>query len=174
MLMPFPSIIVALTSFIVGPDESTSTVTHSPAHLRAVFRQRRGFPVIVSDRQMTSACPRVALGRRHLLLIKQNKGGLWWYHLGVAPPPPTLSLSHDRRLPFPSNRVSVSLLCVRMKIWWSPPSAKPSPPALYRDPPPLPRLRLLISHFSARNEYLSQKLADRTHVLKCWLNEFFQ
>lgn len=88
--------------------------------------------------------------------------------------PPTLSLSHDRRLPFPSNRVSVSLLCVRMKIWWSPPSAKPSSPVLYRDPPPSPRLRLLISHFSARNEYLSQKLADRTHVLKCWLNEFFQ
>lgn len=88
MLMPFPSIIVALTGFIVGPDESTSTVTHSLAHLRVVFRQRRGFPVIVSDRQMTSACPRVALGRRHLLLIKQNKGGLWWYHLGVAPPPP--------------------------------------------------------------------------------------
>lgn len=85
-------------------------------------------PVIVSDRQVTSACPRVALGMRHLCLIKQNKGGLWWYHLGVTAHPPTLSLWHDRRLLFPSNRVSVSPLCVQMKIWWSPNSTKPHPP----------------------------------------------
>lgn len=110
MLMHSLSIIAALTSFIVKPDESTGRV-HSYIHLRGAPGSSR-LPVIVSDRQMTSAWPRAALGMRHLFLIKQNKGGLWWYHMRVAPPPHTLPLSHDRRLPFPSNRVSVSLLCV--------------------------------------------------------------
>lgn len=52
-------------------------------------------PVIVSDRQMTSACPPAALGMRHLFLIKQNKGGLWWYHLGVTAPTHTVSVTRQ-------------------------------------------------------------------------------
>ena len=77
MLMRSLSVIAALTSFIVGPDESTDRVhpvIHSFIYTR--FPAETGLPVIVSDRQMTSACPRAALGMRHLFLIKQNKGGL--------------------------------------------------------------------------------------------------
>lgn len=113
MLMPPLSLIAALTSFIVKPDESTGRV-HSHIHLCAAPGSS-SLPVTVSDRQMTSAWPRAALGMWHLILIKQNKGGLWWYHLRVAHPPAPLTLlplSHNTRLSFPSNRVSVSLLCV--------------------------------------------------------------
>lgn len=60
---------------------------HSSVHSFIYVQQPARLLVIVSDRQMTSVCPRAAPGMRHLSVFTQNKGGLWWYHLGVAAPP---------------------------------------------------------------------------------------
>lgn len=104
MQMHSLSIISALTSFIVSIDESTSTA-HSDTHpFTCGSWQARRLPVIVSDKQMTSACPRAAQGMRHCFFIRQNKAELWWYHLKVTTPlptPTTLSQSDNSKLPCP-------------------------------------------------------------------------
>ena len=106
---------------------------------------------------MTSACPQAALGMRHLFLIKQNKGGLWWYHLGVMAPP------HCRSHTTADFHFPVIEFLSRLFVFrWSSEVSLPQhlfPLSQLRIPPILPYSCLLISLFSEHNQYL-QKNSD--------------